>query len=98
MRKKAMTNNGPEGRGQKVTLDPTKAPIVSPNNLKEITKPKGVPGGEGRGRKRERHHPCTSLKRRTTIRFGSTYNRFHIPRSLQRLSKQNFLLSLLLQT
>ena len=37
-------------------------------------------------------------KKRTTIRFGSSYNRFHIPRSLQRLSEQNFPLSLFLQT
>ena len=98
MRKKAMTDNGPEGRGQGVTLDPVKAPIVSPNNLRKIIEPKGIPGGAGRGKERERHRPYASLRKRTTIQFGSSYDIFHIPRSLQRLSELNFLLSLLLQT
>ncbi len=96
MRKKAITNNNPEGRDQGVTLDPAKAPIVSPDDLEKITEPKGVPGEAVQGRKQEIHHPYTSLGRRTTTRFGISYDRFHIILSLQRLSEQNFLLSVLL--
>ena len=67
MRKKAMTNNGPEGRDQEVILDPVRAFIVSPNDLEKITEPKGVPGEVGRVSEREGHCPCTSLREGITI-------------------------------
>ena len=61
MRKKAMTNNGPEDKGPGVILDLSKAPIVSLDDLKKSTEPRGVPGGAGRGKE-----PQSGLEAATT--------------------------------
>jgi hypothetical protein len=98
MRKKAMTNNDPEGGDQEAIMDPVRALIVFPNDPEKSTEPTRTPSGAGRVSEREERRPYTNLKKMIIIRFGSNYNRSRSHLSLQRLSEQNFLLSSPLQT